>query len=44
MLNPNNTLDRALLSVVIILCLIAVVLFTLVPADSLDTGLVYRGF
>ena len=40
----NNTLDKTLLTAICILCLFATLLFILIPAESLATGLVYRGF
>lgn len=37
---PNN-FD---LAIVVILCVIAAVLLSLIPAESLDVNLVYKGF
>lgn len=44
MLNINNPPGKALWSIIVLLCLFATALFLVVPADSLNTGLVYKGF
>jgi len=40
----NRPLDKVLLAAICILCLVATLLFLAIPGESLDTGLVYRGF
>jgi len=36
--------DKVIRVVIILVCLAATALFLFVPADSLNTGLVYKGF
>lgn len=40
----DKVLDKFLIVTICILCLVATLLFLSIPGESLDTGLVYRGF